>query len=178
MRALAALHPFATKSGPHVRICRDPARCHAELRKSRSSLNAVKMCTWTLLRTSPFPSYVSRSDGSWMPSKSELGEELRLPVDYYWDVMAEDAHTIHEKPKPTFGQVSDDAASLREFLAQPADEYVVIQAEGARFRGLLRAIEYVYLNQDLLRDPATGEKAASGGAPRRRRRWRGLRPWS
>jgi hypothetical protein len=110
--------------------------------------------------------------------ESELGEELRLPVDYYWDVMAEAAHTIYEKPKPTFGQVSDDAASLREFLAQPADEHVVIQAEGARFRGLLLAIEYVYLNQDLLKHPAPVAQAPSGGATRRRRRWWRPRPWS
>ena len=71
------------------------------------------------------------------------GEELRFPVDYYWDVHVSDAFEPYVKPELGMGQVSDDTSSVRDFLSQPADEPVVIQHECEHFRGLLLAIQHL-----------------------------------
>ena len=72
-----------------------------------------------------------------------FGEDLRFPVDYYWDVHASDAYELGAKPELGMGQVSDDTISVRDFLSQPADEPVVIQHECGHFRGVLLALQHL-----------------------------------
>jgi hypothetical protein len=75
--------------------------------------------------------------------EERFGPDLRFAVDYYWDVPVPAAFELSDPPELGMGQVSDDVSSVREFLAQDAEEYVVIQHECEHYRGLLQAIQHL-----------------------------------
>ncbi|ROR90975.1 hypothetical protein [Nocardioides aurantiacus] len=78
--------------------------------------------------------------------EAELGEELRLSVDYYWHVSVEEAFSLDVVPKVSgVGQVSDDADTIRDFLNESRDDdtEVVLTHEIEHLTGLLRAIQHL-----------------------------------
>jgi hypothetical protein len=52
----------------------------------------------------------------------EFGPSIDLDADHYWSIDARDAFDLSREPALEAGQLSDDVASVREFLARDDGE--------------------------------------------------------
>jgi hypothetical protein len=71
-----------------------------------------------------------------------LGPSIDLGADYYWEINPAVAFDLKTTPTQliTVGQLSDDVASVRDFVGQPAGELVVIWHEVGHLAGILRRL--------------------------------------
>lgn len=72
--------------------------------------------------------------------EEKFGPTLTFSEDYYWNVPFDRATTLDQEPSLDMGSGSDDAASVREFLAGDVAEPVAIWHESEHITGILRAI--------------------------------------
>lgn len=71
---------------------------------------------------------------------ARYGQEMRIDVDYYWNVPIDQAYNPSIDPELDMGQVSDDAQSVGDFAAGSADDPVAVWHECQHIAGVLRAI--------------------------------------
>lgn len=60
---------------------------------------------------------------------ARFGDDMRLDVDYYWNIPTDQAFNPSVDPQLDTGQVSDDVRSIRDFAAEAADEPFAIWHE-------------------------------------------------
>jgi hypothetical protein len=56
---------------------------------------------------------------------ARFGPSVDLDADHYWSINAGDAFALELEPSPQVGQLSDDVASVREFLSRDDGEVFI-----------------------------------------------------
>ncbi|WP_332641949.1 hypothetical protein [Aeromicrobium sp.] len=75
--------------------------------------------------------------------EEQIGPEIDIPVDFYWNVPNSAAYKVGKKPKLDVGSVVDDVQSVSDYASEPVDEHTAIWHECEHVAGVLRAIAQV-----------------------------------
>jgi hypothetical protein len=75
-------------------------------------------------------------------AERRFGATIDLGADHYWDIDAAAAFNLYANPTEgiTAGQLTDDIASMRQFIRRPPNQNTAIWHEASHLCGILRRV--------------------------------------